>query len=59
MIDEKCDYTGSAKDVANGFYIPSTNNFMSVGNGNCRCIFTNDQYKRLIYSLQNHKKHLW
>lgn len=58
-IDEKCDYTGNMTDTDKNFYIPSTNNFMSLGNENCRCVFTNDQYNRIIFSFLNHKKHLW
>jgi hypothetical protein len=58
-IDNKCDYTGSVKDSKSNFYIPSTNNYMSLGNDVCRCVFTNDQLNRIIYTIQNQKKHLW
>lgn len=59
LIDNKCDYTGNLKDSKNQFYIPTTNNYMSVGNDACRCVFTNDQFNRIIYSVLNQKKHLW
>lgn len=58
-FDNKCDYTGSAKDSKNNFYVPSINNYMSLGNDVCRCVFTNDQLNRVIYTLKNQKKHLW
>lgn len=59
LIDNKCDYTGNFKDSKNKFYIPTTNNYMSLGNDACRCVFTNDQFNRMIYSVLNQKKHLW
>ncbi len=59
VIDNKCDYTGSAKDSKNNFYVPSINNYMSLGNDACRCVFTNDQLNRVIYTLKNQKKYLW
>lgn len=58
-VDNKCDYTGRAKDAKNNYYIPSTNNYMSLGNDACRCIFTKDQLTKVIYTLQNQKKYLW
>jgi hypothetical protein len=58
-FDNKCDYTGNAKDSKDNFYVPSINNYMSLGNDVCRCAFTNDQLNRIIHTLQNQKKHLW
>lgn len=58
-FDNKCDYTGSAKDTQNNFYVPSINNYMSLGNDVCRCVFTIDQMNRVIYTLENQKKYLW
>lgn len=59
LIDNKCDYTGTFQDADKQFYVPSTNNYMSLGNESCRCVFSHDQLNRVIYSVQNHKKHLW
>lgn len=58
-IDGICDYKGTAQDADKQFYVPATNNYMSLGNGSCRCVFTNDQLNRVIYSVLNQKKHLW
>jgi hypothetical protein len=59
LIDNKCDYTGNLKDTKSSFYIPTTNNYMGLGNDVCRCVFTNDQFNRIIYSVLNQKQHLW
>ncbi|NJO68895.1 MAG: hypothetical protein HC830_06060 [Bacteroidetes bacterium] len=59
FVDNNCEYTGAFKDNNNQFYIPSTQNFMSFGKDACRCTFTNDQYMRIIYTINNLKKNLW
>jgi len=55
----KCEYTGSSKDSKNDYYVPSTSNYMSFSNDECRCNFTNDQFNRIIYAVQHLKNHLW
>lgn len=58
-VDVNCNYSGDFKDSNKQFYVPSTSNYMSLSNGTCRCVFTNDQLNRIIYSVLNQKKNLW
>jgi hypothetical protein len=59
MIDKDCEYTGSLQDANKQYYVPTTQNMMSLGNDACRCCFTNDQLNRVVYYVTNKKKHLW
>lgn len=59
LIDNECRYLGSLKDAQKIPYAPSVSNYMSLSENTCRCKFTNDQYNRVIYAVENLKKYLW
>lgn len=58
IVNANCIYFGTAKDADNAFYTPSTKNMMSFSNDNCRCFFSNTQYLRIIYALNNFRTYL-
>lgn len=58
LVNGNCAYTGTAKDANNAFYYPSTKNIMSFSNDNCRCNFSNTQFLRMIYTLNNVRSYL-
>jgi hypothetical protein len=55
-VDEKCDFSGIAKDSKGFDYVPSVSNIMSNSLPNCKCLFTNDQYKRMYYYYKKYRQ---
>jgi hypothetical protein len=58
IVNNNCLYIGSLKDVNNQFYTPSVKNLMSFSRNECRCFFSQMQYLRVIYAVNNLKKSL-
>ena len=58
LVDSKCLYSGTAKDPASHFYVPSVANLMSNAPGECRCIFTLQQYRRMFYYCKKFRQYL-
>jgi hypothetical protein len=52
-VDSGCVYTGNAKGPDGVFYNPSPKNMMSLSNDNCRCYFSNTQFLRMMYCIDN------
>jgi hypothetical protein len=59
LVSNECIYSASMKDSQKIPYAPSVSNYMSLSKNSCRCSFTNDQYSRVIYAVQNFKNYLW
>jgi hypothetical protein len=47
-----CVYTGKLKDSNNDLYNPSPKNVMSYSSDACRCMFTKNQYLRIIHAAK-------
>lgn len=58
LVDEECHYQGIQIDPEGNFYIPSVANIMSESPDSCKCIFTNEQYRRMKYYLFNLRDYL-
>lgn len=58
MVDENCLYQGTQLDPEGNFYIPTVSNFMSESPDECKCIFTEEQYRRMKYYLFNLRDYL-
>ena len=58
LVDENCHYQGFIRDGENNFYVPSVANIMSESPDTCKCIFTNEQYRRMKYYLFNLRDYL-
>ena len=58
LVDENCLYQGSLIDPEGNFYVPSVANIMSESPDSCKCIFTNEQYRRMKYYLFNLRDYL-
>jgi hypothetical protein len=58
QVDTTCTYTGTARDGAGKYYIPTVANIMSNTNDDCKCIFTPLQYKRMYYYFWKYRGRL-
>ncbi|MBN1116458.1 MAG: hypothetical protein JXA77_04610 [Bacteroidales bacterium] len=58
MVNGDCEYTGWTKDPNADWYVPSVANFMTDGPDYCKCIFTNEQYRRMHYYYRNYRSYL-
>lgn len=58
MVDSICHYQGTVLDPESNFYIPTVANIMSESLDFCKCIFTNEQYRRMKYYLFNLRDYL-
>jgi hypothetical protein len=58
LVDENCNYFGSAKDANGEYYIPSVANIMSNAPDKCKCIFTPLQYRRMYYYYLKYRQSL-
>lgn len=57
-VDSNCLYTGRIKDSNSDYYHPSVKNLMSFGPDACRCYFSNTQFLRMIYAINNIRTNL-
>jgi hypothetical protein len=58
VVSLNCLYTGISKDLDNVVYSPSVKNIMSNSIDACRCYFTQTQFLRIIYAVENLKQNL-
>jgi len=58
-VSSDCLYTGTQKDVMGTYYLPTTANFMSSSPLDCRCYFSDKQYRRMINCMRKVKGYLW
>jgi hypothetical protein len=58
LVDKYCHYQGTMRDSEGKFYIPSVANIMSESPDDCKCIFTDEQYRRMKYYLFNLRDYL-
>jgi hypothetical protein len=58
LVDETCTYGGREYDMEGNGYVPSVANLMSESYDGCKCIFTDGQYRRMIYCLKNYRYYL-
>jgi hypothetical protein len=55
LVTAECAYTGTFVDPNNEDYIPSVANVMSNSSDDCKCLFTRDQYRRMLYYVKNYR----
>jgi len=58
LVNNDCEYTGSATDPNGKYFVPSVANFMTNGPFRCRCIFSLDQYRRMHFYYKNYRSYL-
>jgi PKD repeat protein len=58
LDDDGCIYYGANTDENGNSYSPSVTNVMSYSAKNCRYTFTEDQYNKLLWTLQNERFYL-
>ena len=58
-VSPDCQYTGTNNDSMGNYYQPTTANYMSFSPLNCRCYFSDKQYRRMINCMQQVKQYLW
>jgi hypothetical protein len=57
-VDSLCAYTGAMVDQNGQDYVPSVANLMSESNDSCKCVFTLQQYRRMLFCLQRYRGYL-
>jgi hypothetical protein len=57
-VDSICAYTGALRDAYGEDYVPSVANLMSESMDQCKCIFTPQQYRRMLFCLQHNRYYL-
>jgi hypothetical protein len=57
-VDTLCTYTGAMIDQNGQDYVPSVANLMSESNDSCKCVFTAQQYRRMIFCLEHYRGYL-
>jgi hypothetical protein len=58
IVDSLCTYTGALIDQNGQDYVPSVANLMSESNDPCKCVFTNRQYRRMLFCLEHYRGYL-
>ena len=58
MVDTLCAYAGTLIDRYGQVYVPSVANFMSESHDRCKCIFTPQQYRRMLFCVQRYRYYL-
>ncbi|MBN2272800.1 MAG: hypothetical protein JXR41_02115 [Bacteroidales bacterium] len=58
-VSPDCQYTGKLKDASGDYYITTTANYMSSSPLDCRCYFSDKQYRRMINCMLQVKDYLW
>jgi len=57
-VDTLCTYTAAIQDGFGQDYVPSVANLMSESRDKCKCIFTPQQYRRMLYYLKKSRHYL-
>lgn len=58
QVNSSCEFVGAAMDSHNDWLVPSVANFMAEGPFECKCIFTPEQYRRIVYYYKNYRSYL-
>jgi hypothetical protein len=58
QVDIFCQYTGKIKDPSGKYYTPSVGNFMTNGPFDCKCMFTNNQLRRMYFYYKHYRSYL-
>jgi hypothetical protein len=58
LVDTLCAYTGDLSDRVGQDYVPSVANLMSESCDRCKCLFTPQQYRRMLFCLQRYRYYL-
>lgn len=58
LVDSSCIYRGAQPDPGGVVYAPSVANVMSDSPDMCRCVFTQQQYRRMKYYYLTQRKYL-
>jgi hypothetical protein len=58
MVGDDCLYMGDFRDTNGDYYIPSVANLMSDSNDPCKCVFTMEQYRRMVFYYMNYRSQL-
>jgi hypothetical protein len=58
LVDTLCTYTGVLSDLYGQAYVPSVANLMSESCDRCKCIFTSQQYRRMLFCVQRYRYYL-
>jgi hypothetical protein len=53
-----CEFFEYTQDANGDYYLPPVDNIMSLY-GLCRCVFTNEQYARMVYQYLTFRSYLW
>jgi len=56
---DPCNILENLLDPNGEFYVPPTNNMMSLYPYDCRCIFTNEQYNKMAATYLEFREYLW
>lgn len=59
MVDDDCIYSGTFQDGNGEFYVPTVANLMSESKDACKCIFTSQQYRRMLFCLKKYRYYLF
>jgi hypothetical protein len=57
-VDSSCAYTDALLDPNGEDYVPSVANLMSESRDACKCVFTPQQYRRMLFCLQHYRYYL-
>jgi hypothetical protein len=57
-VDSLCTYSGDMLDPLGDDYVPSVANLMSESYDACKCIFTSQQYRRMLFCLKKYRYYL-
>ncbi len=57
-VNDNCEYFGGTKDANGEWYVPSVANFMADSPADCKCIFTELQYRRIFYYYKRYRNYL-
>jgi hypothetical protein len=57
-VGDECLYAGTFRDPNGDFYIPSVANLMSESNDMCKCVFSLEQYQRMMFYYINYRNYL-
>lgn len=55
QVLDSCKYIGNQRDDNGNYYVPSVANLMSNSPDQCRCIFTPQQYRRILFYYQKYR----
>lgn len=58
VISDSCTYDLNKLDPAGDSFIPTVANYMSESPDKCKCKFTPDQFKRMLFCLKNYRAYL-